>query len=422
LESAIRALQALGLKPDPSENEKLSAIAAGEPVPLGDAEREYALSRQIVSAAWNRRVLIRFGRKPRPKDVAGQLRTLAMACRTSARALRGAGKGNIALLFSGLDLGDRFARAERFDDPPGGLSRLRMLQLAGVEQELASVIGSLALEAAYAGGDARLTTLAVAQERLSAAWSKLSDPAMERLFDATPLWALSRPEEKFELNPAFWRVLGPPTTPAANVDLIRRHLLGKASVVAEHADARRHVFVAAWPDKGGVSPLVGSANSRLSEALMNAIRDTLGPESFERISSHPGGAYDLLLHAVAEMASGEKPAKRGFGDVLEALPDIRDVVLDLPCSKERLKRAALVRQAKYELKATEAAERDALSKAERVLEQPIARTGGELSHDRNRVQRCLSSLRHMTGIKAIETKIALTQRDENIEAALKKLN
>jgi hypothetical protein len=107
---------------------------------------------------------------------------------------------------------------------------------------------------------------------------------------------------------------------------------------------------------------------------------------------------------------------------LEALPDIRDVVLDLPCSKERLKRAALVRQAKYELKATEAAERDALSKAERVLEQPIARTGGELSHDRNRVQRCLSSLRHMTGIKAIETKIALTQRDENIEAALKKLN
>ena len=118
LEFAIRALQALGLKPDPSENEELSAIAAGEPVPPGDAEREYALSRQIFSAAWNRRVLIRFGRKPRPKDVAGQLRTLAKACRSSARALSGLGKSNIALLFSGLDLGDRFARAERFDDPP----------------------------------------------------------------------------------------------------------------------------------------------------------------------------------------------------------------------------------------------------------------------------------------------------------------
>jgi hypothetical protein len=46
------------------------------------------------------------------------------------------------------------------------------------------------------------------------------------------------------LNPAFWRVLGPPTTPAANVDLIRRHLLEKALVVAEHADARRRAFVA----------------------------------------------------------------------------------------------------------------------------------------------------------------------------------
>jgi hypothetical protein len=87
-ESAIRALQALGLKPDPSENEKLSAIAAGEPIPPGDAEREYALSRQISSAAWNRRILIRFGRKPRPKDVAAQLRTLSTACRSCARVLR----------------------------------------------------------------------------------------------------------------------------------------------------------------------------------------------------------------------------------------------------------------------------------------------------------------------------------------------
>ena len=93
-----------------------------------------------------------------------------MASRTSARALRGLGKRNMALLFSGIDLGDRFARAERFDDPPGGLSRLRMLQLAGVEQELAGVLASLALEATYAGGDERLTTLAIAQERLCAAW------------------------------------------------------------------------------------------------------------------------------------------------------------------------------------------------------------------------------------------------------------
>ena len=263
---------------------RLSAIAIGKAPPRGDAAREQSLRRQIFLAAWNRRILIQFERKPRPKDVAAQLRKLAMACRSSARALRGVGKGNIALLFSGLDLDDRFARAERFDDPPGGLSRLRMLQLAGVEQELAGVLASLALEAAYAGGDPRLTTLAEAQERLCHAWSNLSDPTLERLFDATPLWALSRPEEKFELNPPFWRVLGPPTTLAANVDLVRRHLLEKARVVAEHADARRHAFVAAWPEKGGVSPLVGSANSRLSEALMNTIRYTLGPESFERIA------------------------------------------------------------------------------------------------------------------------------------------
>jgi hypothetical protein len=88
-----------------------------------------------------------------------------------------------------------------------------MLQLVGVEQELAGVLASLALEAAYAGGDPRLLTPAEAQERLCAAWLNLSDPAMERLFDANPLWALSQPEEKLEVNPAFWRVLGPPTTP-----------------------------------------------------------------------------------------------------------------------------------------------------------------------------------------------------------------
>ena len=421
-EFAIRALQALGLKPDPSENEKLSAIAAGEPIPPGDAQREYALSRQIFSAAWNEQILIRFGRKPRPKAVAAQLRALSKACRSCARVLRGLGKRNIALLFAGIDLGDRFAREERSDDPRGRLSRSRMLYLAGVEQELASVIGSLALEAAYAGGDARLRTLAVAQERLSAAWSKLSDPAMERLFNATPLWALSQPEEKLEANPEFWRVLGPPITPSANVNLIRRHLLEKALVVAEHADARRRAFMAAWPDKGGASPLVGSTNSRLSRTLMNAIRGTLGPESFERISSHPGGAYDRLLHAVAEMASGKKSAKRAFSDVLGDVPGICDAALDRPCAKARHKRAALARQTENERKTAEAAERDALSAAERLLEQPIARTGGELSQDRNQAQRCLSSLRHLTSIKAIETKIALKQRDENIEAALKKLN
>ena len=219
-----------------------------------------------------------------------------MACRTSARALRGLGKCNIALLFSALDLGDRFARAEQFDDPPGGLIRLRMLQLAGVEQELAGVIASLAREATYASGDARLTTLADAQERLCAAWCNLSDPAMERLFDCPPLWAISRPAEKFKSNPAFWRALGPPAAASADFELVRRHLLEKALVVAEHADARRRAFVAVWPsDNGGVSPLVGSANLRLSEALMNTIRDTLGPESYARISSHPAGAYDRLL-------------------------------------------------------------------------------------------------------------------------------
>jgi hypothetical protein len=152
------------------------------------------------------------------------------------------------------------------------------------------------------------------------------------------------------VNPAFWRVLGPPTTPAVNVDLIRRHLREKALVVAEHADARRRAFVAAWLDKGGVSPLVGSVNSRLSEALMNTIRYTLGPESFERISSHPGGAYDRLLKAVAEMASGEKPAKRPLSEVLADVPGVCDAALDRPCAKARHKRAALTRQTENERK------------------------------------------------------------------------
>ena len=108
--------------------------------------------------------------------------------------------------------------------------------------------------------------------------------------------------------------------------------------------------MAAWLDKGGVSPLVGSANSRLSEALMNTIRYTLGPESFERISSHPGGAYDRLLKAVAEMASGQKPAKRPFSDVLADVPGVCDAALDRPCAKARHKRAALTRQTENERK------------------------------------------------------------------------
>jgi hypothetical protein len=417
-ESAILALEELGLNPDPPEIERLSAIAIGKTPPCGDAAREQSLRRQIFLAARKRRILIQFERKPRPRDVAAQLRKLAMACRTSARALRGLGKHNVASLFSGFDLGDRFAQAERFDDPPGGLSRLRMLQLAGVEQELAGVLASLALEAAYAVVDERhttLVTLANAQERLCAAWRNLSDPALERLFDATPLWALSQPEEEFEVNPAFWRLLGPPT-PAADVDLIRRHLLKKALVVAEHADARRRAFVAAWPDKGGVSPLVGSANARLSKALMKAIHDVLGPESYARISSYPGAAYDRLLLAVAEMATGEKPAERAFSDVLRAVPKRTG-------SKDRRERAARTRQAQYERKATEAAAKDALSAAERVLDQPIARTGGELRRHYNLVQQCLSWLRHMTDNKAVETKIvALKRHNEHIEAALKKLN
>ena len=419
VESALRALQALGLKPDPTARERLSAIANGEPPPRGDAEREQSLFRQIYSAAWNRRILTRFERKPRPKDVAAQLRALAKACRSCARALRGLGKCNIALLFSALDLGDRFARAERFDDPPGGLSRLRMLQLAGVEQELAGVLASLAREAAYAGGDARLTTLANAQERLCAAWCNLSDPAMERLFDCSPLWAISRPAEKFKSNPAFWRALGPPAAASADFELVRRHLLEKALVVAEHADARRRAFVAAWPDKGGVSPLVGSANSRLSEALMNTIRDTLGPESFERISSHPGGAYDRLLHAVAEMASGEKPAKRAFSDVLADVPGICDAALDRPCAKARHERAALARQTENERKAAEVGAREGLSAAERVLARPIARTGGELWLDRNQIRRHLGTLRHMPG-EAAETMIANLKRREALNAAAQK--
>ena len=280
----------------------------------------------------------------------------------------------------------------------------------------------LRLRLAYAGGDPRLTTLAEAQERLCRRLGRPERSGHGALFDATPLWALSRPEEKFPFEPGIWRVLGPPTTPGGNVDLIRRHLLEKARVVAEHAVARRHAFVAAWPEKGGVSPLVGSANSRLSEALMNAIRDTLGPESFEGISSHPGRAYDRLLHAVAEMASGKKSAKRAFSDVLGDVPGICDAALDRPCAKERQARRSGGGKQKMSGKQQRPRRGMRCQRPNACSINRLLEPGRELSHDRNQAQRCLSSLRHMTSIKAIETKIALKQRDENIEAALKKLN
>jgi hypothetical protein len=411
LESAIRALQALGLKPDPSENEKLSAIAAGEPVPPGDAEREYALSRQIFSAAWNRQILTRFERQPRPKDVAAQLRALAKASRSGARTLRGLGKRSIALMFSGNDLDDRFARLERFDGHPGRLSRLQMLQVAGVEQELASVLASLAREAAmHVGGDvglvARLAAFADAQERLCAAWRwpALSDPAMERLFDATPLWALSRQAEKIESNPAFWRALGPVAAAPTDFEAIRHQLLEKARIVADHADVRERAFVAAWPiDKGGFSPLVGS-------------------ESFERISSHPGAAYDRLLHAVAEMASGEKPAKKAFSDVLAKVPGICDAVLDRPCAEERHKSVALTRQTESEQKAAQIAEREAISAAEYELALPIPRTGGELGLRHNEVKRWLIAIRNAPGQAAATKAVALEERRKALLAAAEELS
>jgi hypothetical protein len=115
--AVLLALQKLGLKPDPTEGELLAARESGKPAPRGDAERELALFLQILSAVCERRILIRFERKPRPKDVAAELRTLAKACWSSARALRSLSKSASALIFHDLDLGDRFARAERFDDP-----------------------------------------------------------------------------------------------------------------------------------------------------------------------------------------------------------------------------------------------------------------------------------------------------------------
>ena len=334
----LLALHKLGLKPDPTEGELLDARGSGKPPPCGDAARGNVLFRQISSVVWERRILIRFERKPRPKDVAAELRRLAKACRSSARALRSLSKSDNVLIFHDLNLGDRFARAERFDDPPESLSRRRMIQAAGVEQELASVIASLAREAAWKAsvtqdeslrwleadasiGDAPLMTFAKTQERLGHAWCYLSLPAMEHLFDAKPLWAIFRLTEKLESKPIFWKALGPPPA-GADVELIRRWLLEKTLAVAAHADAKRRAFQAAWPlkeDKGGVSPLVGSANSRLSAALLRALGDTL-PESYDRISSYPGGAYDSLLQAVAEMASGEKPKNRAFANVLEKLP------------------------------------------------------------------------------------------------------
>ena len=295
-----------------------------------------------------------------------------------------------------------------------------MLQLAGVEQELASVIGSLALEAAYAGGDARLMTLAVAQERLSAAWSKLSDPAMERLFDATQLWALSRAGGKTRSEPGILAGARSAHHSVGKCESDSAHLLEKALVVAEHADARRRGFMAAWPDKGGASPLVGSANSRLSRTLMNAIRGTLGPESFERISSHPGGAYDRLLHAVAEMASGKKSAKRAFSDVLGMFP-VFATRLEPPGAKARHKRAALARQTENERKTAEAAERDALSTAEPCSSNRLLEPGRTLARSQSGPTMSVLAApfdKHQSD----RDEDCPKQRDENIESALKKLN
>jgi hypothetical protein len=355
-EAVLLALQKLGLKPDPTEGELLAARESGKLLPCGDAGRANEIFHQIRPAVWQRPTLLRFERKPRPNDVVAELRRLAKACRSSARALRSLSKSGSVLIFHDLDLGDRFARAERFDDPPESLSRLRMIQAGGTEQELAGCIASLAIEASsrrgvtqgeyrrrlgedIATGDARLTTFAKTQESLSAAWRNLSDPAMERLFSAKPLWALSRPAEKFESNLAFWRALGPPAA-SPDAELIRLGLLERARIVADHADARSRAFQAAWPqDNGGVSPLVGSANSRLSEAVLKALLKNL-PESYDLITSYPGGAYDDLLQAVAEMASGEKPKRKAFAEVLEGIPARLAELLNRPGPKARREQIA----------------------------------------------------------------------------------
>ena len=119
------------------------------------------------------------------------------------------------------------------------------------------------------------------------------------------------------------------------------------------------------------------------------------------------------------MASGEKAAKRAFSDVLAAVPDIRDAVLDRPCSKMRQARAAVTRQAENERKAVEVAARETLSATECLLARPIARTGGELWLDRNQIRRHLGTLRHMPG-EAAETMIANLKRREALNAAAQK--
>jgi len=355
----LRALRKLGLKPDPTADEVLAARESGKPPPCGDAARENAFFLQISSAVYERRILTRFERKPRPKDVAAELWTLAKVCRSSARTLRGLSKRGWSSICNDLDFADRFARAERFEDPPESFSRLRMLQAAGVEQELAASFASLASESAYLGvtqdehllwleGDKRhppagvdkpLMAFAREQEKLCAVWGGLSEldaersspmawgPAMEQLFGAQPLWALSRPAETFEANPAFWRALGPPPGAACqDVELIRRWLLEKLLAIAKHADGRRREFEAAWPlkkDKGGVSPLVGSANSRLGDACLRVLGDALGTESYDYISSFPGGAYNQLLLALDAMANEPKRVADAFNNARDTLGEER---------------------------------------------------------------------------------------------------
>ena len=195
------------------------------------------------------------------------------------------------------------------------------------------------------------------QERLCGAWRNLSDVAMEHFFNAKPLWAHLRPTEKLESNPVFWRALGPPASSACkdDVELIRRRLLEKMVTFAQHADATRLAFETAWPlkeDKGGASPLVGSANSRLSAALLQALVDTL-PESHDLIKSYPGGAYDSLLQAVAEMASGEKSKGRAFANVLDGIPARLAELLNRPGPKARREQAQEQKREQGERRKTE---------------------------------------------------------------------
>ena len=172
---------------------------------------------------------------------------------------------------------------------------------------------------------------------------------MERLFDATPLWALSQPEEKLEANPAFWRVLGPPTHP---VGKCRSDLPPSAG---ESARRRRACRREAARFCGGMARQGWSLTAgRVDE--FTPVRSAHECDPRHARAGKLRRAFRAIPAARTIVCSMPLPRwrpvrslpKERSADVLGDVPGICDAALDRPCAKARHKRAALTRQTENE--------------------------------------------------------------------------